>query len=88
MLDKHRKISSKSKRLTTNDLDAETVYNDKILKNKVKFYKHVIKVHFHINELPLKNSLCMVPTMRLKTIKGITLKHFQKIVNINSKKKC
>ena len=45
------KIWSKIKSLTRNDLDPEPVYNNKSLKNKVKFYKHVIKTDFHNNEL-------------------------------------
>ena len=32
MLDKHYKILSKSKSLTTNDLDAEPIYNNKTSK--------------------------------------------------------
>ena len=87
MLDKHYEILNKIKSLTKNDLDVEPVYNNKTLNNKVKFYKHIIKADFHNKELPPKKSLCMARTMNLKTIKGITLKHFEKTVNINSRKK-
>ena len=59
LLEKHKKILGKIRNKIKKEFGSEPVYNEKNLKNKIKFYKGKIKTNFSNEKIPKEGSQCV-----------------------------
>ena len=52
-------IGKKLQIISKKELDSEHAYNEKYLRNKIKFYKRKINTNFHNNNIPKGGSHCI-----------------------------
>ena len=93
LLKNYSKIWERIESLLNIDIESTPVYgdDDKYIKTKIKIYENSIITNFHNKKIPKEKTPCkclsiIIIDSVIKSNKSITLKHFQKNVNMYKKK--
>ena len=65
LLEKYNEICKNVSKIINKEFDCKSVYNEKYIKTKIKYYNGKINTNFHNNKIPKEGSQCICPSVIL-----------------------
>ena len=65
LLEKYNEIWKNVSKIINKEFDCKSVYNEKYIKTKIKYYNGKVNTNFHNNKIPKEGSQCICPSVIL-----------------------